>query len=67
MSGLVSLVVGEGMRIAALGTGMGVMAGWAALRILQSQFDGVAVGDVRGAVVAVAQSNVTRLERRDVC
>jgi putative ABC transport system permease protein len=52
--GLVSLVVGEGMRVAALGTAMGVAAGWAALRILQSQFDGVAVGDVRGAVVAVA-------------
>jgi putative ABC transport system permease protein len=54
LRGLVSLVVGEGMRIAALGTGVGVVAGWAALRILQSQFDGVSVGDARAAVVAVA-------------
>jgi predicted permease len=54
LSGLVSLVVGEGIRIAALGTGVGVVAGWAALRILQSELQGVSVGDARVAVVAVA-------------
>lgn len=51
--GLVSLVIGDGMRIAGVGTVVGVVAGAAALGMLQSQFDGVSVGDVRGAVVAV--------------
>lgn len=51
--GLVSLVIGDGMRIAAVGAVVGVVAGAAAFRLLQSQFDGVSVGDARAAVVAV--------------
>jgi predicted lysophospholipase L1 biosynthesis ABC-type transport system permease subunit len=51
--GLVSLVIGDGMRIAGVGAVAGVVAGAVALRMLQSQFDGVSVGDARGAAVAV--------------
>ncbi|HET7622171.1 MAG TPA: FtsX-like permease family protein [Gemmatimonadaceae bacterium] len=52
--GLVSLVIGDGMRIAGVGAVVGVVAGAVALKLLQSQFDGVLVGDARGAAVAVA-------------
>jgi hypothetical protein len=51
--GLVSLVIGDGMRIAGVGAVVGVLAGAAALRMLQSLFDGVSVGDARAAAVAV--------------
>lgn len=51
--GLVSLVIGDGMRIAGVGAVVGVVAAAAALELLQSQFDGVTLGDARGAVAAV--------------
>lgn len=51
--GLVSLVIGDGLRIAAIGGVIGVIAAVAAMRVLQSQFEGVSVSDARGAVVAV--------------
>jgi ABC-type lipoprotein release transport system permease subunit len=41
------------MRIAGVGAVVGVVAGAVALKMLQSQFDGVSVGDARGAAVAV--------------
>lgn len=50
--GLVSLVIAQGMRMAAIGAVVGVVAGGAALRALQSQFAGVSVGDARGAIAA---------------
>ena len=51
--GLVSLVIGDGMRIAGVGAVVGVVTGAVALKMLQSQFDGVSVSDARGAAVAV--------------
>jgi putative ABC transport system permease protein len=58
---LVSLVIGDGMRIAAYGTVAGVLGAAAALRVLQSQFDGVSLIDVRAAGVAAAVLSVTML------
>ncbi|HKO17034.1 MAG TPA: ADOP family duplicated permease [Gemmatimonadaceae bacterium] len=52
--GLLSLVIGDGMRIAAIGGALGALAGAAALRVLQSQFTGVSVVDVRASVMAAA-------------
>ena len=50
---LVSLVVGEGMRIAAVGAIVGLFEAAGASRVLQSQFDGVSFADARGAAAAV--------------
>jgi putative ABC transport system permease protein len=57
--GLVSLVIGDGMRIAALGGALGVVAAVGALRILQSQFAGVLAVDTWAAAVASAVLCVT--------
>ncbi|HEX7117847.1 MAG TPA: ADOP family duplicated permease [Longimicrobiales bacterium] len=51
---LVSLVIRDGLRTAAIGAVIGVIAGGAALRVLQSQFAGVSVADARGAIAAAA-------------
>ncbi|MDQ3696480.1 MAG: ABC transporter permease, partial [Gemmatimonadota bacterium] len=51
--GVLAIVLGDGMRLAAIGGvagGLGVMA---ALRVLQSLFAGVQVADIRPAAVAV--------------
>ncbi|MFS8637774.1 MAG: ADOP family duplicated permease [Gemmatimonadota bacterium] len=53
-AGLVSLVISQGMRMAAIGAVIGAAAGAAALRALQTQFAGVSLADARGAVIAVA-------------
>jgi hypothetical protein len=58
-SGLVSLVIGDAMRIAAIGAAFGVAAGLGALRVLQSQFAGVSLVDTRAAAVASALLCVT--------
>ena len=52
-AGLVSLVISQGMRMAAIGAVIGAAAGAAALRALQTQFAGVSLADARGAVIAV--------------
>ena len=51
---ILSSVLGEGMRLAAIGAVVGVAGSVAALRVLRSLFTGVQVGDIRPAVVAVA-------------
>jgi putative ABC transport system permease protein len=50
--GLASLVVGDGMRIAAIGGAVGAVATMGAERVLQSQFAGVSLVDAWAAVVA---------------
>ncbi|HKV49906.1 MAG TPA: ADOP family duplicated permease [Gemmatimonadaceae bacterium] len=57
--GILSMVIGEGMRIATIGAGLGTAIGATALRVLQSQFPGISVGDARGAAVALAVVCVT--------
>lgn len=57
--GLVSLVIGDGMRIALLGAIVGAAAGVVALRVLQSQFAGIALTDARGAALATVLLCVT--------
>jgi predicted permease len=52
--GLTSLVIGGGVRIAAIGVTIGVLAGAAVLRVLESQFAGVSIVDARAAAVAIA-------------
>lgn len=58
---LVSLVIGDGMRIAAFGAVAGVLGGAAALRVLESQFAGVSLIDVRAAGIAVAVLSLAML------
>ncbi|HEU5208388.1 MAG TPA: FtsX-like permease family protein, partial [Longimicrobiales bacterium] len=50
--GLVSLVIGEGVRITLMGAVIGVVIGGAALRVLKSHFAGVSVLDAQSAAVA---------------
>lgn len=52
--GLVSLVIGEGLRVATVGAVVGVLAGAATMRVIESQFEGVSIVDARAAVVALA-------------
>jgi ABC-type lipoprotein release transport system permease subunit len=52
-------VIGDGMRIAAIGGALGVVAGAGALRILQSQFAGVLLVDTWAAALASAMLCVT--------
>lgn len=59
--GLLSLVIGDGMRIAAIGAALGVVVGLGALRVLQSQFAGVSLIDARAAAVASALLCVTMM------
>ncbi|HEX7051197.1 MAG TPA: ADOP family duplicated permease [Longimicrobiales bacterium] len=52
--GVISLVIADGMRIAVIGSVIGVVAGAVALRVLQSRFAGVSVVDAPAAVLAAA-------------
>jgi putative ABC transport system permease protein len=51
---IVKLVIGYGLRLAAAGTAIGLLAWWAAARVLQGMLFGVTASDPRTLVGAVA-------------
>jgi putative ABC transport system permease protein len=52
--GILATVLGDGMRLAALGGVAGALGALAAFRVLSSLFTGVQVGDMRAAAAAIA-------------
>jgi predicted permease len=52
--GILAVVLGDGMRLAAIGGLAGALGSVAALRVLRSLFTGVQTADIQPAVVAVA-------------